>query len=85
MTKAADTTAKANEISFEEAMEQLETIVEKLEQGDVPLEEAISMFQEGMQLSKECHSKLTSVEKKMDQILHADGELEATDFQEEEE
>ncbi|MDV2685151.1 exodeoxyribonuclease VII small subunit [Alkalihalophilus sp. As8PL] len=82
---AKSTEKKVDELSFEDAMEQLEVIVEKLEQGDVPLEEAISMFQDGMQLSKDCHNKLTSVEKQMDQILHADGELEETDFQEEEE
>jgi exodeoxyribonuclease VII small subunit len=82
---AKSTEKKVEELSFEDAMEQLEVIVEKLEQGDVPLEEAISMFQDGMQLSKDCHNKLTSVEKQMDQILHADGELEKTDFQEEEE
>ncbi len=66
---------KAN-LSFEEAMEKLELVVEKLEQGDVPLEEAIEMFQQGMGLSKLCHDKLTKVEKQMDQILHEDGEIE---------
>ncbi|WP_100373429.1 exodeoxyribonuclease VII small subunit [Bacillus sp. FJAT-45037] len=74
-------TEKKEELSFEDAMGQLEAIVDKLEQGDVPLEKAITMFQEGMQLSKGCHEKLTNVEKQMDQILHADGELEVTDFQ----
>ncbi|MCD8500431.1 MAG: exodeoxyribonuclease VII small subunit [Bacillaceae bacterium] len=57
-------------------MEKLELVVEKLEQGDVPLEEAIEMFQQGMGLSKLCHDKLTKVEKQMDQILHEDGEIE---------
>lgn len=63
-------------ITFEAAMEQLETIVEKLEEGDVPLEKAISYFQEGMKLSKICHDKLQQVEKQMDQILREDGEFE---------
>ncbi|WP_017727019.1 exodeoxyribonuclease VII small subunit [Halalkalibacterium ligniniphilum] len=70
--------------TFEEAMKQLEEVVEKLEEGDVPLEEAISMFQEGMALSKICHEKLETVEKQMDRILHEDGEIEETTFQEEE-
>lgn len=70
-------------LSFEEAMEQLEAVVEKLEQGDVPLEEAISMFQDGMKLSKLCHDKLQAVEEQMDRILHSDGEIELTTFQEE--
>lgn len=70
--------------TFEEAMTELEEVVEKLEQGDVPLEEAIGMFQEGMALSKLCHEKLEKVEKQMDQILHEDGEIEVLAFQEEE-
>ncbi len=69
--------------SFEEAMEKLEEVVEKLEQGDVPLEEAISMFQEGMLLSKLCHDKLKTVENQMDRVLHENGEVELTTFQEE--
>ena len=43
-----------NKLSFEEAISQLEHLVSKLEQGDVPLEEAISYFKEGMELSKLC-------------------------------
>ncbi|MDT8862532.1 exodeoxyribonuclease VII small subunit [Alkalihalobacillus sp. MEB130] len=72
------------ELTFEEAMKELEQVVEKLEQGDVPLEKAIAMFQDGMALSKQCHEKLEKVEKQMDQILHEDGELELLHFQEDE-
>jgi exodeoxyribonuclease VII small subunit len=70
-------------VTFEEAMEQLEDIVGKLEEGDVPLEKAISYFQEGMKLSKLCHDKLQHVEKQMDQILKEDGKLEPFTIQEE--
>ncbi|MBU9724159.1 MULTISPECIES: exodeoxyribonuclease VII small subunit [Bacillaceae] len=66
---------KTNELSFEKAMEKLELVVDKLEQGDVPLEEAISMFQEGMELSKYCHDRLQHVEKQMTQVLTEDGEI----------
>jgi exodeoxyribonuclease VII small subunit len=75
--------SEQKELSFEEAMGKLEEVVEKLEQGDVPLEEAISMFQEGMSLSKLCHDKLKTVETSMDRILHENGEFELTTFQEE--
>ncbi|MBO9129715.1 exodeoxyribonuclease VII small subunit [Bacillus sp. 165] len=61
--------------SFEEAIAQLEEIVTKLEQGDVPLEDAISYFKEGMELSKICHEKLQNVEKQMTVILGENGEL----------
>lgn len=63
------------EKTFEEAMGEMEKIVERLEQGDVPLEEAIDLFQKGMTLSKTCHQKLQKVEEKMDQILQEDGNM----------
>jgi exodeoxyribonuclease VII small subunit len=62
-------------VTFEEAIAQLEQIVMKLEQGDVPLEDAISYFKEGMELSKICHEKLKNVEEQMTVILGENGEL----------
>jgi exodeoxyribonuclease VII small subunit len=53
------------EIMFNEAMEQLEEIVRQLEQGDVPLEEALTLYQKGMELSKVCHDKLQHAEKQL--------------------
>ena len=58
-----------NKLSFEEAISQLEHLVSKLEQGDVPLEEAISYFKEGMELSKLCDEKLKNVQEQMAVIL----------------
>lgn len=71
-------------ISFEEAMEQLDSIVERLEEGDVPLEEAISIYKEGMELANLCHGKLKNVEEQLTQILTADGHQETFSIQEEE-
>ncbi|BET54558.1 exodeoxyribonuclease VII small subunit [Bacillus subtilis] len=80
------TDVKKNEnMTFEEAMKGLESIVSKLEEGDVPLEQAINYFQEGMALSKMCHEKLKKVEKQMDFILKEDGELAPFSVQEEDE
>lgn len=62
-------------VNFEEAMNQLEQIVSQLERGDVPLEEAIDLFQSGMQLSKLCNQKLAEVERKIEMIVEVDGEL----------
>ncbi|GGE53874.1 exodeoxyribonuclease VII small subunit [Priestia taiwanensis] len=61
--------------SFEEALAELEEIVAKLEQGDVPLEEAIDYYKDGMNLSKVCHDKLKNIEKKMSMILGEDGQV----------
>ena len=51
-----------NNMMFNDAMEQLEEIVKLLEQGDVPLEEALTLYQKGMELSKLCHDKLKNAE-----------------------
>lgn len=71
-------------LSFEEAMQNLEDIVEKLEEGDVPLEEAISIYRKGMELSKLCHDKLKDVEEQLTQIITEDGKKEDFSIQEEE-
>ncbi|EZP76088.1 exodeoxyribonuclease VII small subunit [Parageobacillus genomosp. 1] len=76
--------SEEKELTFEEAMQKLEEIVEKLEEGNVPLEQAISFFQEGMRLSKLCHDKLQHVEKQMEYILREDGQLAPFSIQEEE-
>ena len=76
--------AEKKELTFENAMKELEVIVEQLEKGDVPLEEAISYYKEGMKLSKLCHEKLQNVEQQMEQILRENGELEPFDVQEDE-
>jgi len=70
-------------LTFEEAMTKLEEIVEKLEEGDVPLEEAITFYQEGMELSKLCHDKLKTVEEQLTQIITEDGRTERFSITEE--
>ncbi|MCA0985969.1 exodeoxyribonuclease VII small subunit [Guptibacillus algicola] len=75
---------KNENITFEEAMEKLEEIVGSLEEGNVPLEKAISLFQEGMNLSNLCHDKLQSIEGKMDQIVGENGEIKRFSVQEDE-
>lgn len=72
------------EVSFEKAMEDLENIVERLEEGDVPLEKAISYYQDGMKLSKLCNDKLKQVQDKMTKIMNEQGETESFTIQEEE-
>lgn len=75
---------ETEELSFEEAMEKLEAIVQKLEEGDVPLETAISYYQDGMNLSKLCSNKLKTVQEKMVTIMDENGELDTFEIVEEE-
>ncbi|ASV69051.1 exodeoxyribonuclease VII small subunit [Cytobacillus sp. FSL W7-1323] len=76
--------AKEKTPTFEEAMEQLEQIVEKLEEGDVPLEEAISIYKNGMELSKLCHDKLKNVEEQLTEMITDDGKKQPFVIHEEE-
>lgn len=70
------------ELTFEEAMEQLEQIVQQLEAGDVPLEKSIALFQTGMELSTLCSKKLEQVEKKIDILIDENGQVEKKSFNE---
>ena len=55
--------------SFEESLKRLEEIVEQLEEGEIPLDRAIELFQEGKTLSKQCGKHLTEIEKKVLKIV----------------
>lgn len=69
------------ELPFEAAMEKLEQIVSRLENGDVPLEQAIELYQEGMRLSRLCSQKLEQVEEKIQLLVEEDGELKVQDWE----
>lgn len=64
------------EVTFEEAMEELESIIVKLEEGDVPLEKALSLYQKGMELSRFCHTLLSQAEEQLAKLITDDGEKE---------
>jgi len=55
--------------SFEQAMHQLEKIIQDLESGDLPLEKAMSKFEEGIQLTRFCSQKLDETEQKVQVLL----------------
>ncbi|MCK1239284.1 exodeoxyribonuclease VII small subunit [Streptococcus uberis] len=70
----------ATKKTFEERLQDLETIVSKLESGEVPLEEAIAEFQKGMILSKDLQKTLQNAEKTLVKVMQADGsEIEIED------
>ena len=54
---------------FEKAFQQLETIVQRLEKEELPLDESLRLFEEGIGLSRFCHQRLEEVEKKIELIL----------------
>ncbi len=55
--------------NFEEALEKLEEIADKLESGDMPLEESLKVFEEGVRLSRFCAKKLDEAEKKIETLV----------------
>jgi len=61
------------EKKFEKAMERLEEIVQNLEGGDLPLENALKAFEEGMKLAKFCSLKLEEAEKKVTLLIEESG------------
>lgn len=61
-------------LSFEDAMAELERIVRRLEEGDIPLEEALTIYKQGMEYSKLCHDKLKIAETQLTKVLTDDGE-----------
>jgi exodeoxyribonuclease VII small subunit len=68
----ADTSIK----DFEGAIGELESIVKKLEEGDLALEQSLALFERGVQLSRFCHTRLEEAERRIE-ILNERGELKA--------
>ena len=67
--------------TFEQAIKQLELIVQDLESGDLPLEKAIKTFEEGIQLSKFCSEKLDETEKRITILMQdPDGKVSEEPF-----
>lgn len=67
---------KANLISFEDALERLESIIESMESGDTPLADLVAKFEEGSTLLKVCQTKLKEAELKIEQLNLKTGEVE---------
>jgi exodeoxyribonuclease VII small subunit len=68
---------KAEETTFEDALTALERIVERLEKGDLALEESLKLYEEGIRLSRLCHGRLEEAEGKIETLLK-DARGEAT-------
>ena len=72
---------KKNEISFEESLERLESLVNKMESGDATLEQSLVWFEEGMDLIKLCQVQLNNAEQKVQELVKkTDGKFELKDI-----
>jgi exodeoxyribonuclease VII small subunit len=66
---------------FEDCLQRLEQIVEQLERGDIPLEQSLKLFEEGITLSNACRKELEQAEGKVEILLKQNGKLQAEPFE----
>jgi len=67
--------AAGAEVTFEEALERLEALVDRLEEGEIPLEESVQAYAEGMGLVKQCLEKLAKAETTIRELRESEGDL----------
>ncbi|MEW5250060.1 exodeoxyribonuclease VII small subunit [Microbulbifer sp. 2201CG32-9] len=72
--------AKKQSATFEQALEELEQLVGRLEAGDLPLEEALTDFERGVKLTRECQQKLAAAEQKVRLLMEENGEVRELPF-----
>ena len=75
------TKKKAELLTFEQSMQELETLVSKMEQGDLPLEEALQSFERGIQLARHSEQKLKDAEQKVQILTSQNGQQHLEDFE----
>lgn len=82
----ADTPQSPAAPNFEAALKRLEEIVKKLESGDLPLDSALELFEEGIQLSRFCHTTLGQAERRVEILLkNESGQIRPVPFETENE
>lgn len=65
---------------FEDCLQRLEQIVDQLEKGDIPLEQALALFEEGMKLSNDCRSELETAEGKVEILIKQGAKFQPEPF-----
>jgi exodeoxyribonuclease VII small subunit len=84
MGKLKGRPSSAEQAPFEEVMERLQTVVEQLEEGDLPLDESLAMFEEGVRLSRAGAKRLDAAERRVEELLAAGDELQKSPLEESE-
>lgn len=72
---------KEESVDFERALGELEELVERMEQGEMTLEESLRSFERGMSLTRQCQKALDEAQQKVDKLLEQDGETRVTPFE----
>ena len=84
-TEASEPDREQSLGQLESTLAELEALVERLESGDLPLEQALGEFERGMKLTRECQSVLKGAEQKVEILLSSDEDAEPVPFEPEEE
>ncbi|WPC04566.1 exodeoxyribonuclease VII small subunit [Pseudomonas sp. MBLB4123] len=67
-------------LDFEQSLTDLQNLVERLESGELSLEDSLTAFEQGIRLTRDCQAALTQAEQKVQMLLERDGELEQAPF-----
>ena len=71
---------KKTTVDFEQSLAELQQLVERLESGELSLEESLSSFEQGVALTRDCQQALTQAEQKVQQLVEKNGELTTEPF-----
>lgn len=72
--------AKRKKLDYEAAVKELEQLVERLEQGDISLEESLALYERGVLLTRDCQQSLQEAEQKVQMLLQQAGQAGLVDF-----
>lgn len=73
--------AKRKKLDYEAAVAELESLVDRLEQGDISLEESLKLYESGVLLTRECQEALQNAEQKVQMLLQQSGQTNLVDFE----
>jgi exodeoxyribonuclease VII small subunit len=71
---------KKTALDFEQSLTDLQNLVERLENGELSLEDSLSAFEQGVRLTRDCQAALAQAEQKVQILMERDGELEEAPF-----
>lgn len=74
-------TKKKSAKNFEQSLAELQALVERMESGQLSLEESLADFEKGISLTRECQAALTDAEQKVTQLLEKNGDIEEIPFE----
>ncbi|WP_256621824.1 exodeoxyribonuclease VII small subunit [Methanolobus chelungpuianus] len=72
-----------DDATFEESLEELEALVDRLERGQLLLDESLELFERGMKLARICNRKLSKAERKIEMLIEENGSLKTGPFMDE--